>query len=281
MIRRMRRVGGTVVRSMSERAVHAVVNRSPALRRMWDISLKKYPSFRDHFAKPVDDPDTEARIRFLVAAECAFVEDEIKAVLAKNSRCTYADIGDSDGSVRVVMHEIFGRDRLSTTGINLQPTVVKRMQEMGLDAICEDAVEVGKRGVRYNVVSVFETLEHLPDPIGFLKAIGAVVEDRLVLSVPYVRRSRVGLQYLDGSWPAGEAPTIENVHVFELCPADLRKLFQHAGWRVERESIFKQFPASSPAGMLLSIYWRLTSFEGFYFASLVKDDTYASRYKIE
>lgn len=281
MIRKMRRVGGTIVRGMSERAVRAVVKRSPTLRRMWDISLKKYPSFRDHFAKPVDDADTEARIRFLVAAECAFVEEEIAAVLAKNQRCTYADIGDSDGSVRVVMHEIFGRDRLATMGINLQPSVVKRMQDMGLEAICEDAVEVGRRGVRYNVVSVFETLEHLPDPIGFLKAIGAVVEDRLVLSVPYVRRSRVGLQYLSKSWPAGDVATIENVHMFELCPADLRKIFQHAGWRVDREAVFKQFPAWSPSGVLLSIYWRLTSFEGFYFASLVKDDTHASRYQIE
>jgi hypothetical protein len=130
-------------------------------------------------------------------------------------------------------------------------------------------------------VSVFETLEHLPDPIGFLKAIGAVVDDRLVLSVPYVRRSRVGLQYLSKAWPAGDVPTIENVHMFELCPDDLRKIFQHAGWRVEREQIFKQFPVWSPTGVLLSIYWRLTSFEGFYFASLVKDDTNASRYKIE
>ena len=248
---------------------------------MWDISVAKYPTFRDHFANPVDDAETEARIRFLVAAECAFVERAIADVVARTGHCTFADVGDSDGSVRVVMEEVFGRESLATTGINLQPTVVRRMQDMGLDAICEDAIEVGKRGVRYNVVSLFETLEHLPDPIGFLKAIGAVVEDRLVLSVPYVRQSRMGLRYLDVNWPAGDAPTIENVHIFELCPVDLRRLFRHCGWRVEREAVFKQFPTWSPVGWVLSVYWRLSSFEGFYFVSLIKDDTDASRYQIE
>lgn len=276
-----RKIAGKLIRFLSLKGVHSVVRSSPDLERMWGLSIAHFPSFREHFANPVDDPEAEARIRFLVAAECAFVEHDLSSVLAANGNCSYADIGDSDGSVRVVMEELLGKQQLQTVGINLQPGVVKRMQERGLDAICEDAIDVGHRGTRYDVVSLFETLEHLPDPIGFLQEISSVVEHRLILSVPYIRSSRLGLLYLEDDWPSEQAATIENVHIFELSPRDWRKVFRHAGWRVEREAVFKQFPGSGPMKWLLSWYWRRTSFEGFYFASLVRDTLKASRYRIE
>jgi hypothetical protein len=260
--------------------VHQVVAGSADLDRQWQATVRFFPSFREHFSAPVDDRETEVRIRFLVAAECAFVETEIAAVLAARGRCSYADIGDSDGSVRVIMEDRFGKASLSTLGINLQPGVVERMKQRGLDALCADAIEVGNRGQSYDVVSLFETMEHLPDPIGFLQKIAPVVGHRLVLSVPFIRRSRVGLAYLRPDWPQGLPATIENVHIFELSPEDWRKLFAHAGWKVEREQVVRQFPAGGPLNWLLSAYWRYTSFEGFYFVSLSRDTAFSSRYHI-
>ena len=70
------------------------------------------------------------------------------------------------------------------------------------------------------------------------------------------------------------------MHIFELSPEDWRKLFKHAGWRVEREAIVKQFPEHGPLNWVLGAYWRYTSFEGFYFASLSRDSTYSSKYHI-
>lgn len=276
----VRKLLGKILRYLSLTAVHQVVRASSNLDRMWQASIKHYPSFKDHFSLPVDDAEAEARIRFLVAAECSFIEEEITSILASRQICSYADIGDSDGSVRVVLEDIFGKTRLETVGINLQPSVVERMKKKGLNAICEDAIAVGNLGTRYNVVSLFETMEHLPDPIGFLQKIGSVVEDRLVLSVPYIRNSRVGLYYQENNWTKDLPVTIETVHIFELSPNDWKKIFLHSGWRVERETIFKQFPASGPLKWILSLYWRYTSFEGFYFVSLVKDTTHSSRYHI-
>lgn len=276
----IRKLLGEILRYLSITAVHQVVRASSDLARMWQASIKHFPSFKDHFSIHTDDAEAEARIRFLVAAECSFIEKEVASVLANRQSCSYADIGDSDGSVRTVMEDIFGKTQLETVGINLQPSAVERMKERGLNAICKDAIEVGNLGIRYNVVSLFETMEHLPDPIGFLQKIGSVVEDRLVLSVPYVRCSRVGLYYQGNSWAKDLPVTIETVHIFELSPDDWKKIFLHSGWRVDRETIFKQFPASGPLKWILSLYWRYTSFEGFYFVSLVKDTTYASRYHI-
>ena len=77
------------------------------------------------------------------------------------------------------------------------------------------------------------------------------------------------------------APEIALTRCCSVPSSDLRRLFRHCGWRVEREAVFKQFPTWSPVGWVLSVYWRLSSFEGFYFVSLIKDDTDASRYQIE
>lgn len=278
----VRKFLGKIMRYLSLTAVHQVVRTSGDLNRMWQASIKHFPSFKEHFSLPIDDAEAEARIRFLVAAECVFIEKEIALVLASRQMCSFADIGDSDGSVRIIMEEVFGKARLETVGINLQPSVVERMKEKGLNAICEDAIAVGNRGTRYNVVSLFETMEHLPDPIGFLQKIAPVVEDRLVLSVPYVRSSRVGLYHLQLNrfWNKDLPIIIENVHFFELSPNDWKKIFLHSGWRVEREVIFKQFPESGPLKWMLTLYWRYVSFEGFYFVSLVKDTTQSSRYHI-
>jgi hypothetical protein len=276
----VRKLLGRLIRYLSVKAVHQVVRSSSDLDRMWKVSMRRFPSFNEHFSNPLNDREAEARVRFLIAAECAFMEKEVASVLEKREKCSVADIGDSDGSVRIVIEDLFGRTRVETVGINLQPGLVERMNQKGLNAICADAIEVGNQERRYNVVSLFETMEHLPDPIGFLQKISPVVEDRLVVSVPYVRRSRVGLYYTGNGWPEDQPVTIETVHIFELSPEDWRKVFLHSGWRVEREAIFKQFPASGPLNWILTCYWRCTSFEGFYLASLVKDTTHSSRYHI-
>lgn len=281
MVMNFRKHAGQIIRALSIRAVDRVVAASSDMREMWAATLRHFPSFKNHFSDPVDDAETEARIRFLVAAECSFIAREIVEVLKQRPTCSYADIGDSDGSVRIVMSDKFGNDRLETVGINLQSAVVERMKKMGLNAICEDAIAVGNRGTCYDVVSLFETMEHLPDPIGFLQKIGVVVKDRLVLSVPYIRQSRVALNYLTDRWPKSRAITVETVHIFELSPKDWRRIFMHSGWAIEREWIVRQFPEAGPLSWILSWYWRRVSFEGFYFITLRKDTSQSSRYSIE
>ncbi len=270
------------MRHLSMMGVNQAVSAVSGLDRMWKLSLIHYPSFKEHFNIATNDPEAEARIRFLVAAEASFMEGEIAHLLKMNKKCSYADIGDSDGSVRLIMEKIFGTERLETVGINLQPAVVERMKNKGLNAICEDAIDVGNRGVRYDVVSLFETIEHLSNPIGFLQKIAPVVDERLVLSVPYVRASRVGLHHIDADtfWNQDLPISVENVHFFELSPGDWDKLFKHSGWKIVRQKVYKQFPDSGPLKWILSAYWRYLSFEGFYFVSLAKDDTYSSRYHV-
>jgi len=57
-----------------------------------------------------------------------------------------------------------------------------------------------------------------------------------VMTVPYRRKSRVGLNYLRNE--VKKKVYSENVHIFELCPEDWTKLMLHSGWRVIYNEIY-------------------------------------------
>ena len=150
-----------------------------------------------------------------------------------------------------------------------------------MDAICADALSLGDQGVHYDVVSAFETLEHLPDPIGFLSNIKKVVKKRLVLSVPFIRHSRIGLAYLSNKCSNETKSTVENTHIFELSPRDWKKIFLHTGWKEDEEWKLMMFPSNKISRLILQPFWRFVSFEGFWFVSLSKDNQHSSQYGIE
>ncbi|MBU0543744.1 MAG: class I SAM-dependent methyltransferase, partial [Proteobacteria bacterium] len=207
----------------------------------------------------------------------------LKKIVVKlsNQKKTYLDVGDTDGSVRLLFEKKYPELSLESLGINLQKQAVDNILKRGLKAECIDAMDLYKRGRAYNIVSVFETLEHLPNPIGFLENIHPIVKERLIISVPLIVNSRVGLRYLSQKWPKLQVPTIANNHIFELSPKDLTKIFWHTGWEVEDQWEVQTFPKHGPLRWLMQFAWRRISFEGWYFVSLLKNDKFASQYKIE
>ncbi len=270
-----------IIEPISISAVLDTIKADKNLKEIWDSSYEQFPDFSEHFSQSVDSAEVEHRIRQLVVAETAFVKEEIAKIVQERGRCEYADIGDSDGSVRLLLKKYFSPQQLSTVGINLQAQAVEKMKKRGLSAICEDALNLKAKKVQYDIASVFETLEHLPAPINFLTDIRDVVRHKLVVSVPFVRQSRVSLNYLTRRWDHAKRPTIENVHIFELSPLDWSKIFLHTGWRVERERKLMMFPPNKLSRFILQPYWLYTSFEGFWFVSLSKFDKFSSKYSVE
>ena len=270
-----------IIDPVSISAVHQIVNSEPELKEMWEYSFKMFPDFSQHYTVPIDNKEVEQRIRLLMAAETIFVKKAIEKVIERDGRCSYADVGDSDGSIRLLLNKYYNVDQLSYVGINLQNGAVEKIRSKGLDAIYADALSLGDKGVTYDIVSAFETLEHLPDPIGFLDGMKKVTNERLILSVPFIRHSRVGLAYVTDKWSKDRTPTIENTHIFELSPKDWKKLFLHTGWKVDREWKLMMFPSNRTSRLILQPFWRFVSFEGFWFVSLYKDSEYSSQYAIE
>ena len=262
-------------------AIRDMINSNNELKKIWNNSLALFPDLKRHFIVPVETKEVEDRIRLLVAAETLFIKKEIDKIIKDENECSYADVGDSDGSVRLLLNLNNYGDKLTSVGVNLQKSAVEKIKSTGLNAICADALSLGDQEINYDIVSVFETLEHLPDPIGFLSGIKKVTNKKLIVSVPLIRRSRVGLTYISDKWPKGKKPTIENTHIFELSPLDWNKIFRHTGWKIDDEWKLMMFPSNKLSRIILQPYWRYISFEGFWFVSLYKRSEYSSRYAIE
>jgi hypothetical protein len=216
----------------------------------------------------------------LLCAQAVFVQEAIEMLRDHGEKVDgWVDVGDSDGAARLLFLKGLppGSD-FRTLGINLEPEAVDLIRSKGLKAECVNAMDLHKKGFNFDIVSVFETLEHMPDPIGFLENIHPVVGKRLVISVPLIVSSRVSLRYLSDKWDPGKKPAYSNNHVFELSPVDWEKLFEHTGWKIEKRWEMRQFPKHGPLNWFMAYAWRKISFEGFWFVSLVKDRTFLDRF---
>ena len=96
-----------------------------------------------------------------------------------------------------------------------------------------------------------------------------------MVTVPYVAQSRVALHQIRAGMK--KVAPAETVHVFELSPEDWKLAFLHAGWKIERERIYRQYPRWSPLRFTKWL-WKRSDFEGFYGAVLSRDDTWSSLY---
>jgi hypothetical protein len=177
------------------------------------------------------------------------------------------DIGDSSGThLRYLMH-LFPK-KLKTLSVNIDPVAVSKIQEKGLTAIHSTAQDLKNHpdynGDKVDIFLSFETLEHLLNPIEFLTSISKNSNNNLmVITVPYLAKSRVGLNQLRNPNDLREMFP-ENTHIFELNPSDWRLLFEFSGWKVLHEEIYLQYPPYWHPLSLTKFLWRRYDFEGFY-----------------
>lgn len=218
------------------------------------------------------------KLRGQHAFQISLALDAIDGLDRPAASLTVADIGDSSGNHCRYLRAL--RPGLATVGVNLDPVAVAKITAKGLMAIQCRAEEVGGYGIAPDLFITFQMVEHLPDPVGFLRrlATGTKVR-RLVITVPYRARSRVALQYIRQA--VREAQGAERTHIFELSPDDWKPLFRFAGWDVVAERIYYQYPRrGNPLRTALHRrYWRAADFEGFYGVILRRDETWAALYR--
>lgn len=184
------------------------------------------------------------------------------------------DIGDSSGRHLAALKALDPSSRARFLSVNLDPVAVEKIRGRGLEAVQARAEDLAARGLNAEVFLLFQVLEHLSDPFEFLHNLAEGSACRaLVLTVPYVRRSRLGLQHIRQDIRAKVGA--ERIHLLELCPEDLRLLFAHTGWRVKTERIYLQYPRFGPLRSTAAA-WRRYDFEGFYGAVLERDDRWSS-----
>lgn len=227
---------------------------------------------RQYTGFAVDSAYLEAKVRAQHAFQISLALPEIQA----RPGSIVVDIGDSSGAHIAYLKALGGSPQTRYLSVNLDPEAIAKIRARGYEAVLARAEELDRHGITADIFLSFETMEHLSDPVSFLHALSAKTRcQRLVLTVPFVGRSRVGFQHIRHGLK--ERVGAEKVHIFELCPEDLRLMFQHTGWRVERDAVYRQYPRWSWL-RLTRWAWRRWDFEGFYGAVLSRDDSWSSLY---
>ena len=159
---------------------------------------------------------------------------------------------------------------------------IKKVRDKGIDGIQSRAELLHEhtdfKG-RVNIFLSYEMIEHLLDPISFLHKMSGKSEcDYFVITVPYIKKSRVGLHQV--RHPVNALPfNAETTHIFELSPEDWDLIFKFSGWEIVTSQRYTQYPKNIINPLNLSKYlWRKLDFDGFYGVILRKDDTVSKRY---
>lgn len=220
----------------------------------------------------------ELKRRSLQAFQCALM---LKALqYFSPGRLKVADIGDSAGTHMLYLKEL-AKDKFAveTVSINLSGEAIEKIKARGLDAILCRAEHIPFKDINVDLFTCFQMLEHLHNPAIFLRRASKRGNGRrMVITVPYLKRSRVGLQYVRNR--REQSVDAEMEHIFELNPHDWTLLMLHSGWRVVHSEIYYQYPRRRPFIREMSaFFWRRTDFEGFWGAILEKDLTFSDRYK--
>lgn len=216
--------------------------------------------------------------RGLQAFQCSLM---LKALDKTSSgRITVVDIGDSAGTHMLYLKELLkGRFNIDTVSVNLDPRAIKKIQERGLKAMLCRAEDLDLGGSKVDLFTSFQMVEHLHDPAIFFRHLAKKSKgDRMAITVPYLRRSRVGLHNLRSN--RDKKIYAEDEHIFELSPEDWRLLMLHSGWRVTHSEIYYQYPRHWPLiSWAMARYWNFTDYEGFWGAILEKDTSASDRYQ--
>jgi hypothetical protein len=163
--------------------------------------------------------------------------------------------------------------------VNLDKVAVEKIKAKGLNAIHCKAEELHKHNISAGLLMSFEMVEHLYSPIDFLDSISKESEcEYLVITVPYLQQSRVGLHHIRLQQKRIVYP--ENTHIFELSPPDWKLIFQHSGWQVLDEITYYQYPRRS-FWRIMQPVWKWLDFEGFYGVVLKKGRGWADCYHTE
>ncbi|MDI6728711.1 MAG: methyltransferase domain-containing protein [Thermodesulfovibrionales bacterium] len=222
----------------------------------------------------------ELKRRALQAFQCDMMLKALEKIGEGKKEVTVIDIGDSAGTHMLYLKEL-AKDRfdIKTVSVNLDLRAIKKIEARGLKAMLCRAEDVDLGDKKVDMFTSFQMVEHLHNPAIFFRRLAKKSSaDRMVITVPYLKKSRVGLHHIRH----GQHKKVfaEDVHVFELNPADWTLLVRHGGWKVIYSQIYYQYPRHIPLlSSALSFYWKTMDFEGFWGAILEKDTAISDSYQ--
>ncbi len=270
-----------VYQTLSARSVDAAV-REQGLADLRAKLRVQIPDLADQYTQGIDPVEYarywETKMRSIHAFQ---IDSALQALESLGGdRLTVVDVGDSSGNHGAYLKAIAPPGRIDRmVSVNLDPVAVDKIKAKGGEAILCRAEALDTHGLQPDLMLLFETLEHITDPLRFLHTMAADGNiDNILLTVPYRVNSRFGGDLIRRA--AADIPgeiTPEQVHIFELSPEDWQLLARLAGYRTDFCRIYRQYPQRSWARLMKPV-WRRLDFEGFISLSLKRDDALSSHY---
>jgi len=220
----------------------------------------------------------ELKRRALQAFQCRLMLRALEGIEKRS--LLVVDIGDSAGTHMLYLKSLAGNKfELDTVSVNLDPRAIAKIQARLLKAVLCRAEDFAMDDKKVDLFTSFQMVEHLHNPAIFFRRLAKKSScDRMVVTVPYLKKSRVGLHHTRHG--VVRPFFAEDEHIFELCPQDWALLILHAGWRVKHGEIYYQYPRKIPlVSPLLSWFWKNTDYEGFWGVVLEKDTTLSDCYQ--
>lgn len=223
----------------------------------------------------------ELKTRTIHAFQCALMLAALENLAAY--KLVVVDIGDSAGTHMLYLKELTrNKFDIKTVSVNLDPRATEKIQAQGLKALLKRAEDIEPEdigGRQVDLFTSFEMVEHLHNPAIFFRRIAKKsLCERMLITVPYLKNSRVGLYTIRNR--SKEVIYAEDEHIFELSPEDWTLLFLHSGWKVVYSKTYYQYPRGKPImSSFLRWFWKASDFEGFWGVILEKDTTYSDCYQ--
>jgi len=231
-----------------------------------DIS-EQYSTFK------LDSVYLESKVRNVHAFQISLVN----RIVGQFRDPVIVDIGDSSGTHLQYITGIHSRGKnIKALSVNMDPKAIKKIKGKGIDTVNAKAEDLSKYDINADIFLCFQTLEHLTDPCRFLYQLSSKTNAKyLIVTVPYVRESRVGLHHIRSNQEGTVGS--ERVHIHELNPENWKLLMRHCGWEIAEDRVYLQFPRRGFFSLTRPL-WSRFDFEGFYGLILKRDDTWSSRY---
>lgn len=258
--------------------------REQKLENLYQLLEKIIPDISDQYTTfKIDNELLKINTRMLHSFQINLALKALEFLPIKKSSYI-ADVGDSSGSHITYLKSIIANDKrfnhndFKFVSVNIDSVAINKIRSKGIEAILCRAEELDKiYAIKADLFMSFETLEHLSDPLSFLDNISKKsIAEYFVITVPYLSRSRVGLHHIRNKQYREVIP--ENIHIYELSPNDWKLIFQHSGWKVLEDRVYRQYPIWSWR-ILMKPIWKKIDFEGFYGAILKRDRTWSNCFK--
>lgn len=144
------------------------------------------------------------------------------------NHCKILDAGDSNG---VILRNL----QKKGIGMNVSWDAAKNITKNGIQAICAKIDEIPLQFKSFDYVILFQTLEHLPNPIQVLRDIAKICKKKLFISIPYVPRTYIHEAFYDPGRPRYQH------HIFEFCEGDFEKIITHTSFNITYKLVIDVF----------------------------------------